>query len=317
MTATQKGKEMGTRSIILTVAIAAAMVATPTLAGADTQHRSGGPPAGTNVASLLDFGNSVNRPTAVGLADQGTSLVGFSTNRPSKAQTIGTISGLTGDTKLVGIDYRVQNGNLYGVGDAGGIYLLSATKATAAKVGQLSVALSGMTFGVDFNPAANALRVVSDSGQNLRQPFPATGDAPTAPTATDANLTLPPVAPNPAAPATGVSAIAYTNNDLDPTTGTTLFDINTAVDQVAIQSPANAGTLVPTGNLGVDAGVDAGFDIYSGLRRGRTVDVSGFATLTSGGATALYSVDLLNGAVNRIGRLPLPVTDIAIPLDQR
>ncbi len=308
---------MGTRSIILTVAMAAAMVATPTLAGAATQHRSGDAPAGTSVGAWLGFGNSVDRLTAVGLADQGTSLVAFSTNRPSSARTIGTISGLVGDTKLVGIDYRVQNGKLYGVGETGGIYLLSASSATAAKVGQLSVALSGTTFGVDFNPAANALRVVSDSGQNLRQPFPATGDGPTAPTATDADLTLPPVAPNPAAPATGVSAVAYTNNDLDPTTGTTLFDINTAVDQVAIQSPANAGTLVPTGNLGVDAGADAGFDIYSELRRGRTVDVSGFATVTSGGSTALYSVDLLNGAVDRIGRLPVTVTDIAIPLVQR
>jgi hypothetical protein len=30
------------------------------------------------------------------------------------------------------------------------------------------VALQGTRFGVDFNPAANRLRVISDLGQNLR-----------------------------------------------------------------------------------------------------------------------------------------------------
>ena len=65
---------------------------------------------------------------------------------------------------LVGIDYRVQNGALYGVGIAGGLYMLNPNDAVATKVGQLSVALSGTNFGVDFNPAANALRVISDNG---------------------------------------------------------------------------------------------------------------------------------------------------------
>jgi hypothetical protein len=84
------------------------------------------------------------------------------------------------------------------------------------------------------------------------------------------------------------------------------------LDQVEIQSPANNGLLVATGKLGVDTGLDAGFDIYSDLRGGRTVDVAGYAALTVGGTSALYSVDLLNGAVDRVGRFPTPVTDIAV-----
>jgi hypothetical protein len=40
--------------------------------------------------------------------------------------------------------------------------------ATATKVSQLTVPLSGGAFDMDFNPAANRLRVISDSGQNLR-----------------------------------------------------------------------------------------------------------------------------------------------------
>ena len=47
-------------------------------------------------------------------------LVSFNSNAPKLTfKSIGTIAGLSGDTGLVGIDYRVQDGLLYGVGDAG------------------------------------------------------------------------------------------------------------------------------------------------------------------------------------------------------
>ncbi|MET0964825.1 MAG: DUF4394 domain-containing protein, partial [Nakamurella sp.] len=198
----------------------------------------------------------------------------------------------------------------YGVGNKGGIYTLSTRNAQAAKVGQLSVALSGTAFGVDFNPAANALRIVSDTGQNLRQPFPTTG-AVTAPAVADTTLAYPPAA------ATGITAAAYTNNDLSPDTATTLFDLDTVLDQIAIQSPANAGTLAPTGKLGVDATLDAGFDIYSTVRKGKTVSLDAYATIGVGGTFALYKIDLLAGSADKQGAFKIPVTDIALALGQR
>ncbi len=185
---------------------------------------------------------------ATGLASNGTKLVRFDTDRPSSVSRSERIAGLSGDSRLIGIDFRVQNGRLYGVGNAGGIYLIGSG-ASASKVGQLSVGLTGTNFGVDFNPAANALRVISDTGQNLRQPF-GTGDAPTGATAADGTLTYPATPTTPATTATGVTGAAYTNNDLDPDTATTLFDIDTRLDQVVLQVPANAGTLSPTGKLG-------------------------------------------------------------------
>ncbi|ONI50380.1 hypothetical protein STIB_54740 [Streptomyces sp. IB2014 011-1] len=112
-------------------------------------------------------------------------------------------------------------------------------------------------FGVDFNPAANRLRVISNTGQNLRHNID-DGAAPLGTTA-DGTLTNPTMPPS---TAMGVTGAAYTNNDLDAATATTLFDIDTLADRVSLQSPANAGTLAPTGNLGVNAGPDAGFDIY-------------------------------------------------------
>lgn len=124
---------------------------------------------------------------------------------------------------------------------------------------------------MDFNPAANALRIVSNTGQNLRQPF-ATTDGPIAPTVVDGTLNYTAIT------ATGVSAAAYTNNDLNADTATTLLDLDTTLEQVVLQSPANSGGLAATGKLGVDAGSDAGFDICSTVRKGNTVSNQAFAT---------------------------------------
>ena len=245
---------------------------------------------------------------AVGLTGDGRTLVAFDTVRPKDTRTIGTVKGLDGDGSLIGIDYRVQDGKLYGVGDQGGVYVLSARSAKASKVSQLGVALQGASFGVDFNPAANRLRVISDTGQNLRHNIDDGATAGT--TLVDGVLTYPPAT----AAATGVTGAAYTNNDLDPNTATTLYDLDTNLDQVAVQSPANAGSLAPTGKLGVDAGSAAGFDIVSNLRDGRTTAVTGFATLTVNGRSVLHRINLITGEATARGALPVAVTDLAVPL---
>jgi hypothetical protein len=162
---------------------------------------------------------------AFGITSDGTLMAMFTTDRPQVLDWVRAVTGLSGDTKLIGIDIRVQNGTMY---------------------------------GVDFNPAADRLRVISDNGQNLRHNL-ADGT-----TIEDTTLTTPPAT----GPARGVTAAAYTNNDLNPDTATTLFDINTTTDQVVIQSPANNGTLAPTGALGVDAGPNAGLDGVRGAGPG-------------------------------------------------
>ncbi|WUR82871.1 DUF4394 domain-containing protein [Streptomyces phaeochromogenes] len=248
---------------------------------------------------------------AVGLtADQ--KLVLFRVDRPGAAVPLGKVDGLKGDKSLVGIDYRVQNRKLYAVGDRGGIYTIREAGARATKVSQLSVALQGKAFGVDFNPAANRLRVISDTGQNLRHNLddPAGAPAPGT-TAVDGTLTNPPVPPNPGATALGVTGAAYTNNDLDATTATTLFDLDTTLDQVSVQSPANAGNLAPTGKLGVDAPLNSGFDIYSSARNGTN---TGYAV--TGGKS--FRVNLLTGKLSSLGSFGhgRQVVDVALPLNQ-
>ena len=111
-----------------------------------------------------------------------------------------------------------------------------------------------------------------------------------------------------------MNGAGYTNNDADADTATTLYDIDTTLDQVSIQSPANAGTLAPTGKLGVDADGDAGFDIYSTVRNGSTVDVTAFAVNKG----RLYKITLFSGKARSRGLVGNgDVADIAIPLGQR
>ncbi|MFF7300724.1 DUF4394 domain-containing protein [Streptomyces sp. NPDC008265] len=247
---------------------------------------------------------------AIGLtSDQ--RLVEFDVNKPSKTWSLGKVSGLSGDSKLVGIDFRVQNEKLYGVGDQGGIYTLNTSNAKAMKVSQLTVALAGTAFGVDFNPAANRLRVISNTGQNLRHNI----DDAAAPltTTVDGTLTNPTTPPS---TAMGVTGAAYTNNDLNAATATTLFDLDTMADRISLQSPANAGTLAPTGNLGVDAALDAGFDIYYNAMAGTN---HGFAAIGTGGSYRLYAVDVLTGKATSKSAFPTKyqVTDLALPINQK
>ncbi len=248
------------------------------------------------------------RLQAIGLAGDRT-LVSFDTRKADRGRALGDVQGLApADQEIVGIDFRVQDGKLYAVGRGGGVYTVDTRSLKATKAAQLSIALTGRDFGVDFNPAANALRIVSDTGQNLRQPFATAGAA----TVADTPLTLvaPPAAP---APGTGVTGVAYTNNDLGAATSTTLFDLGTETDQVLIQAPANAGTLSATGKAGVDLTGDTGFDIYSTVRQDSTTANTAFAV--NGGK--LYSVDLLTGRFTEAGRIGGgQVTDIAFPLGQ-
>ncbi|MCX5581938.1 DUF4394 domain-containing protein [Streptomyces erythrochromogenes] len=279
------------RKTVLVMALAAALSVTgPAVAADSDQHDHGR--GGLKVTGLTD--------------DQ--RLVSFRADDPDRVSTAGTVTGLAGDTTLVGIDYRVQDGLLYGVGNAGGVYTLDTANAAATKVSQLSIALTGTAFGVDFNPAADRLRIISDTGQNLRHNV----NVATGGTVADGTLTTPPAT----TPALGVTGAAYTNNDLDAATATSLFDIDTAGDRVVLQSPANSGALAPTGSLGVDAGPSAGFDIYFSPRDGSN---QGFAALSTGGSYRFYKVNPLTGAARDAGAFPndRQVFDVALPLAQK
>lgn len=238
-------------------------------------------------------------------------LVCFNEYSPQEARSINFVSNLSGgDTFLIGIDFRVQNRLLYGVGNAGGVYVLDTSNAVATLVNRLSVTLDGSTsYGVDFNPAADRLRITSSKGQNLRHNVNVGGV-----TIVDGALNY-----TPGATALGIVGSAYTNNDLSANTATTLYALDSTLDQIALQSPPNGGTLAATGKLTIDATEVAGFDIYSTIRDGVTVEVQSLASIKAqDGSIGLYSVKLPTGKATLRGKFDIQnvVTDIAIPLNQ-
>jgi len=273
---------------------------------------------GSSRASRCDSGDGSRRASSlqvVGLTDD-QRLICFNEKKPGDARDLGYVSGLMAGDVLVGIDFRVQDKKLYGVSRTGGIYILDTRGAVATKVSQLTVALDGSSFGVDFNPAADRLRIVSDTGQNLRHNVNAGGL-----TLVDDPLDYPPATPvNAVGPnASGVTGSAYTNNDLDASTATTLYALDSNLDQIGIQAPPNDGTLAATGKLGLDAAISVGFDIYSVIRDGVTVNVQALASLqTASGVSSFYSINLPTGKATPHGQFSPrnTVIGVAIPLNQ-
>jgi hypothetical protein len=101
--------------------------------------------------------------------------------------------------------------------------------------------------------------VVSNTGQNFRL-HPDTG----AVAGVDAPLNFGP-GPNQGQTPRVIGA-AYTNPDTDTNTGTTLYDVDFALDAFLLQNPPNDGTLTFIAPLGVNVIDPVGFDIsLSGL----------------------------------------------------
>ena len=227
-------------------------------------------------------------------------LVSFSSLTPGTITQTVTITGLQAGETLLGIDFRPRTGQLFAVSSASRVYTINTATGAATQVGStpFTPALSGVAFGVDFNPVPDRIRVVSDTDQNLRL-NPDTGgvagtDTVLAFAAGDANA-----AANP-----NVVGAAYTNNVSGAIT-TTLYGIDSNLDILVRQgSPGgaptspNTGQLSTIGALGVNTTDQVGFDIAD-------FNDAAFASLTATGATQsqLYSINLTTGAATLIGTI--------------
>jgi hypothetical protein len=260
--------------------------------------------AGSGLAAVSPAQAATVPKTAIGLSSSGKNLTVFSLTTGKRTKALGQATGLSGDVRLIGIDERPADHKIYGVGDKGGIYVVYRADGRVRKVSQLSVPLAGSHFGVDFNPAADRLRIISDTGQNLRHDV--TQRTPV--TAVDDALNYDGTV------ATGLTAAAYTNSDNDPRTGTTLFDLDMTRDQVVQQVPANSGNLLVSGPFGPRQGPVAGFDVVGSNSGSRTADNTGFATVrpTGGGLATLYRVNLLTGKFTKVAKFDKDIADLAI-----
>jgi Domain of unknown function (DUF4394) len=214
-------------------------------------------------------------------------LVQFNERNPERIKDIQVIRGLGDGVSLRGIDFRPATGDLYGVGSDNIVYRVNPQTAIAAPEGPaFTPGLTGNSFGFDFNPTVDKIRVTSDAQQNLRL-NPDEGNV----LMVDGNL-------NPGMPQ--VVGSAYTNSSFTPDKplATTLYAVDAATDQLFVQNPPNNGTLTMPKRLRVDVGSNTGFDIAG-------ADNTGYlATSTSRSrGSRLYKVDVLTGKTRELGRI--------------
>jgi hypothetical protein len=224
----------------------------------------------------------------------GQALIRFNAGTPRRVDLRQPIGGLASGETLLGIDFRVARGVLYGLTSAGRLVTIDTATGATRPVGSAPPAvLQGTRFGVDFNPAADRLRVVSDSGQNLRF-HPDTG----ALVFTDPVLA--PMADG--GPAPSIAGAAYTYNKTNDKL-TTNYALDTGrgwlVTQGSVEgrepvvSP-NTGRIGDVGALGTGPVDDAAFDIAD-------IGNVALAALRKDGRTRLYELDLATGKATLLG----------------
>lgn len=218
----------------------------------------------------------------VGLSDN-NDLVLFDSDNPTSTTNV-SVTGVDG--RLLGIDRRPANNLIYGLTTTNKIYTIDPFTGAASFVSNLSTSFTGgFVSGVDFNPVPDRLRVVGGNDQNFRINVD-TG-------AVTVDGTLNPGNPN-------VTAVAYTNADTDPTTGTTLYDIDYISDTLFIQNPPNDGTLQAVGSLGIDIDSRGGFDILT--INGVNNAIAALTPINESGSN-LYSINLNTGAATNVGSI--------------
>jgi Domain of unknown function (DUF4394)/Bacterial pre-peptidase C-terminal domain len=277
-------------------------------------------PGASNQSTSYSLNATLNPLRLFGLTDQ-NNLIAFNSDN-TNAVNVGSVTGLAAGEKLVGIDFRATiatlngqslNGTLYGVGSSNRLYKIDPATAQATQVGTapFSPGLDGTSFGVDFNPAPDRLRVVSNNDQNLR--LVADGVTATAGTVADGNPNADGIQPDTALSyITGdtnfgrnpnIVETAYANNRAGGRT--TQFGIDADLDILVRQgSPGgsatspfggapNGGLLTTIGALGFDFGNTTAFDI--------STDNNQADTAVAASGSTLYGINLATGAARNLG----------------
>ncbi len=243
------------------------------------------------VAGSIGFASAASAQSIVALIGNNTlTVVDFKTKKStSNVQVKGV--------QLIGIDVRPADGMLYGVTADGQIGTLDPKTGAFTKKADLSEKLkAGVTATIDFNPAADRLRIMGSDGTSHRV------------NVDDGKVTVDGSHKYADADAmkgktSRVIAGAYSNS-IKGTKETTLYNIDGANGNLVRQAPPNDGVLNTIGSLGIKLNGPVAFDIVS------TGEGTNDAWLWNGGN--LYKVDLKTGKATAAGQLPLKgVTDIA------
>ena len=236
-------------------------------------------------------------------------LVQFNAGQPQKTLSSKALTGLAAGDTLLGIDYRVAKGQLFGLGASGQLYRIDTKTGALTAIGTPNaLPKEGATeWGFDFNPTVDRIRVVNDAGYSLRL-HPDTGalvdgdpnqpgvqfDGRLAYDAADVNAGKSPA----------IVAAGYTyNKDNDKVTTNYALDGRQGVlvhqgtkEGVQPAVSPNTGRLWTVGSLGIGSFDKATLDISD-------VSNAAYSAITAAGRSTWYRVDLATGKATRIGTI--------------
>ncbi|WP_316840892.1 DUF4394 domain-containing protein [Pedobacter gandavensis] len=239
---------------------------------------------------------AVAGPDQVFYALSNNNILKFNAKNIASAMSTVAITGLAGNEKILSMDFRPATGELYGVSNTNKLFVIRLNGVARAVGTGLNPVINGTAVSLDFNPTVDRIRLITNTGQNLRI-HPETG----AVAATDGNING---VTNP-----NISGAAYTNSKAGAAT-TVLFDIDLNSKKLYKQDPPNDGKLVEVGALGLDIGSSAAFDISPDNSKV-------LAAGTLAGASSLYTINLETGKATLAGKFPAssPIEGLAIPTD--
>jgi hypothetical protein len=231
-------------------------------------------------ACVLAMVASASAATLVGLQGDDT-LVTFDSVQRQVTATV-RVQGV----RLHGIDVRPADGMLYGLTRDGRIVTIDPVSGAVTDKSRLNqpIDMNG-NYAVDFNPAADRLRVIGQDGSSYRI------NVDDGATAVDGRIRWADADAN-RANAPRIVAAAYTNS-VRGTPSTTLYDIDAVSSTIVRQAPPNDGVINTVAKIDANLGGAVAFDIATDAQGNNT------AFLMVG--TNLNTLDLASGRLTAMG----------------
>jgi hypothetical protein len=244
---------------------------------------------------VLPAPSGAGRGVLLSSSSDGSSLTYVDPASPGTVLATETISGVTAETTLVGIDVRSATGTIYALGSNGQTYVLGAPKAAtptvrpAEPIGVPAAEVATSAAGFDVNPAVDRIRFVSGTSSIVINPNSGTVTvgASTAYGESDPGEGTTP----------DIRSAAYTNRVTGGSAASTaLFDLDTERDTLVAQN-TTTGVLTTIGPLGSAIDQVGGFDLAA--------DGTAYAVQRDGaGPQRLLVVNLTTGVATLVGSLP-------------
>jgi hypothetical protein len=254
------------------------------------------------------------------LTKTNNNFISFDSDRPSMIRSLTAITGVTAGQKIVGMDFRPADRQLYGLGYNFAttdyqLYLINTATGAATAVnatpGQIALGNTG-NIGFDFNPAVDRIRVVSGNTAANYRLNPNDGSI----AATDLALNYAAGDLN-AGKTPYVGSVAYLNSYSGSTT-TSLLGVDDSLATLLLINPPNNGalnTVLPSIMPLNPADLTIDMDFY--YDSAATAN-TGFLAANTGSAVNdnLYTVTE-SGALTMIGSIGfgIPIADIAVRID--